>query len=72
VVGTSVLTIPPYPVGAPIEVIMSYDVDGVIHVEVVDRTSGAHLGEFEIDREANLDNAEVEKMRAAMATLGVS
>jgi molecular chaperone DnaK len=72
VVGKSLLTIPSYPAGAPIEVIMSYDIDGVIHVEVVDSTSGKHLGEFEIDREANLDQAEVERMRTAMSALGVS
>jgi molecular chaperone DnaK len=72
VVGKSLLTIPPYPAGAPIEVIMSYDIDGVIHVEVIDSTSGQHLGEFEIDREANLDQAEVQRMRASMRALGVS
>jgi molecular chaperone DnaK len=72
VVGKSLLTIPPYPAGAPIEVIMSYDIDGVIHVEVVDRTSNQHLGEFEIDREANLDQTEVQRMRTAMSALGVS
>jgi molecular chaperone DnaK len=72
VVGKSLLRIPPYPAGAPIEVIMSYDIDGVIHVEVIDSTSGQHLGEFEIDREANLDQAEVEQMRTSMSALVVS
>jgi molecular chaperone DnaK len=72
VVGKSLLKIPPYPAGAPVEVIMSYDIDAVIHVEVVDRTTNQHLGEFEIDREANLDQAQVKQMRIAMNALEVS
>jgi molecular chaperone DnaK len=67
VVGSTVLTIPPYPKGAPIEIVMSYDFDGMIHVGVVDLTTNENLGEFEVDREANLDKADVERMRQAMA-----
>lgn len=71
IIGESRLTIPPYPAGAPIEVVMAYDIDGMIHVEVIDRTSGRHLGEFEIDRQSNLDRKEVDTMRRAMTKLGV-
>lgn len=71
VIGESVLKIPPYPAGAPVEIIMAYDLDGMIHVEVIDRTSDQYLGEFEIDRQANLDKDDVATMRALMSTLEV-
>lgn len=71
IIGESRLTIPPYPAGAPVEIVMSYDIDGMVHVEVIDRTSDQHLGEFEVDREANLDRDDVERMRRAMSTLRV-
>ena len=71
IIGESVLKIPAYPVGAPVEIVMAYDIDGMIHVEVIDRTSDQHLGEFEIDREANLDRDDVQRMRQTMSKLGV-
>jgi molecular chaperone DnaK len=70
-VGHSTLTIPPYPAGAPVEVIMSYDIDGMIHVEVVDLTSGSHLGEFELERAANRGGAELEAMADAVRRVEV-
>ena len=47
---------------------MSYDIDGVIHVELFDVTNRSSLGEFELDRPYNLDKTEVEKMRTELAT----
>ncbi len=66
IVGSSLLKLPPYPRGAPVEIVMSYDFDGMIHVGVVDLTAQVHLGEFEVDREANLGKADVERMRRAL------
>jgi molecular chaperone DnaK len=71
-IGESLLTIPPYPRGAPVEVILSYDIDGMIHVEVIDGTSGQPLGEFEIDRVANLSPEQREQMRAHMQSVSVN
>lgn len=71
-IGESLLTIPPYPRGAPVEVILSYDIDGMIHVEVVDGSSGQALGEFEIDRVANLSDEQRAAMTAQMRTLAVN
>jgi molecular chaperone DnaK len=71
-IGESLLTIPPYPRGAPVEVILSYDIDGMIHVEVIDGTSGQPLGEFEIDRVANLTPEQREQMRAHMQSVSVN
>jgi molecular chaperone DnaK len=58
-VGESVIAIPQYPKGAPFEVFYSYDVDGIIHVEVKDATTGKWLGEFELERPDNLGPAEL-------------
>lgn len=54
-IGESTLKLPGYPKGAPIEVTYSYDLDGIVHVEVKDLTSGEWLGEFEVERPDNLD-----------------
>lgn len=58
-VGDGTIDIPRYPKGAPFEVSYSYDVDGVIHVEVKDVTTGKRLGEFELERPDNLNAAEL-------------
>jgi molecular chaperone DnaK len=70
--GNSTLRIPPYPAGAPIRVVLSCDIDGILHIEVFDLTGNTSLGEFEIEREANLGQAEVNKMRDAVARVEVS
>ncbi|HEY8473921.1 MAG TPA: Hsp70 family protein [Natronosporangium sp.] len=59
---------PGLPRNAPLKVTMSYDIDGVIHVELFDVTNRTPLGEFELDRPYNLDRAEVEKARTELAT----
>lgn len=59
IIGSSILTMPPYPEGAPLEVIYAYDPDQTIYIEVIDKTANQSLGTFEIDRAANLTAAEV-------------
>jgi molecular chaperone DnaK len=59
---------PGLPRNSPLKVTMSYDIDGVIHVELFDVTNRAPLGEFELDRPYNLDRTEVDKMRTELAT----
>ena len=54
-----------------IRVVLSCDIDGILHIEVFDLTGGKSLGEFEIERDANLDQDDVEKMRDALARLVV-
>ena len=58
-IGKSVLRIPPYPKGAPIEIIYYYDIDQTVGIEVFDLTANTSLGTFEIDRTANLDEKQV-------------
>jgi len=71
ILGSSVLKIPPHPKESPIKVIFSCDIDGILHIEVVDLVDNKSLGEFEIDRAQNLDRAEIDRMRAALSNLDV-
>lgn len=59
---------PGLPRNSPLKVTMSYDIDGVIHVELFDVTNRTPLGEFELDRPYNLDKTEVDMMRTELAT----
>lgn len=71
VIAETTITIPPYPAGAPVEVTMSYDIDNVIQVEVVDLTTNTRLNEFEIDYLNNRKPDEVREMRAALVRVEV-
>ncbi|MFE7434699.1 Hsp70 family protein [Streptomyces tendae] len=66
-VGESTIEIPQYPKGAPFEVVYSYDVDGIIHVEVKDGTTGKWLGEFELERPGNLSQTELSEFSDRVA-----
>jgi len=59
VVGESTCRLPPYPRGAPMEVKMSFDIDGVIHAEIFDATTGKKIGDMEIDRVSNLTASQI-------------
>ena len=56
---------------SPIEVTFSCDIDGILHIEVVDLVDGQYLGEFEIDRARNLDRDEIDRMRDSLSNLDV-
>ena len=56
----SSVPIPPYPAGAPIEVIFAYDVDQTVFVEVTDLTAGACLGTFEVRNVANMTPEQID------------
>ncbi|MGY0236881.1 Hsp70 family protein [Longispora urticae] len=72
VLHRSVLALPPgLPDEAPIRVVMSYDVDGVAHVETIDATHDRPLGAVALDRPANLDGDRLAASEAALAHLGV-
>ncbi len=59
IIGSSILSIPPYPKGSPVEVIYAYDPDQIIFIEVIDKVTDRSLGTFEIDRTANMSDQEV-------------
>lgn len=69
VVGVARIAIPPQPDSRGVDIVISYDEEGLIHVGVVDTETDLPLGELEIDRQANLDAQEVDRMRAALRAL---
>jgi molecular chaperone DnaK len=69
--GESTLRLPPYPADAPIEIVFSCDIDGILHIEVMDLTAKRSLGEFEIDRVANLDESAIRQMTNSVAQIEV-
>jgi hypothetical protein len=50
---------------------MRYDVNGIVHLELFDETNDRPLGEIELDRPFNLDQADVDRMRRAMRDLEI-
>lgn len=52
-----------HPAGAPMEYLFSYDVDGLLHVEINDLTTGDYIGELEVVRTENLSQEEIDKFR---------
>jgi molecular chaperone DnaK len=69
IVGSAWVAIPPRPESLLIDIVMSYDEDGMIGVSVVEAESDRPIGEFGIDRQANLDEQEVDRMREALRVL---
>lgn len=72
VIGRGTMKLPPYPRGAPIEVVIGYDDNAVIHVHVFDRTSDTMLGEMKIERQSNLTEAEVEVLTRRVGQTSIS
>ncbi len=71
VIGSSTLSIPPYPKGSPVEIIYAYDPDQTIFVEVVDKVAGKSLGTFEIERTANLSDEQVKNATSIVSNASV-
>lgn len=74
VIGEATISMPPYPKGAPLEVIFEYDLDGQIRVSVKDLTADRMLDEsFTVFvRKANLLPEVVEQKRVAFAKVTVN
>jgi molecular chaperone DnaK len=59
-IGTGTIRLPgTYPAESPMQVSMSYDRDGIVHVYVHDLVANRPLGELRIERQSNLDPREV-------------
>jgi len=73
VVGESTISIPAYPKGAPIMIVLGYDVDQIIRVRVTDLTPNPplDLGEFSIDRTANLAEDEIEALKRRISGISL-
>ena len=61
IIGTSMLSIPAYPKGSPVEVVYAYDPDQTIFIEVIDKVTNKSLGTFEIERLSNMNEKQVSK-----------
>ncbi len=71
IVGSAHIPIAPSQYAVKVDVVLGYDSEGMIHVTVVDANSGESLGEFHVDRQANVDAEEVYRMRQALQNLGL-
>ncbi len=71
VVGSARIDVPPSTDSVEVEVVIGYDEQGLIGVRVANAGNGAALGEFSIDRQANIDAAELRRMRQSLQTLNV-
>ncbi len=70
-IGEAELVIPPYPQGAPIRIQLSYDVDAIIRVRVIDLTPTppCDLGEFSISRSSNIADSELDALKKRISSL---
>jgi len=73
-VGEATISIPPYPKGAPVEIILDHDLNGQIVVTVKDLTANKMLDSFSVrlTRENNLLPEVVEQKRIALTNLTVN
>ncbi len=69
IVGSARMPVPPSEESVEVEVLIGYDEQGLIGVRVADPHTGVPLGEFSIDRQANVDVQEIERMRQSLQTL---
>jgi len=72
IIGDEVLTIPPYPAGAPVDVTFAYDIDQTVFIEVTDLTAGQSLGNFEVNNVSNMDGEERDRAAGKIRILEVS
>lgn len=69
--GACSMKIPPHPASSPVKVIVNYDIDQIIHVELYDVTDKRSLGEFEIERPGNLGQDEMQEFLGIVRNLGI-
>lgn len=71
IIGESMVTFPPVPADTQIKIVMSYDVNGIVHVTVSNGDSGENWGEMEIVRKSNLSDNDIQKKIDAMKDLNI-
>lgn len=70
-IGNTILKLQPKPMGYPIEVTISCDIDAIIHVHVFDAEDNLDLGEMNIDRTVNMSQPEMEKAQIRVGKLNI-
>ncbi len=71
-IGEQTFAIPPYPKGAPFEVVYAYDIDQTVSIEIHDRTSGRPVGTFEVDNVATMAEQDVVDATNRMRLLDIT
>ena len=71
VIGSSTLSIPPYPKGSPVEIIYAYDPDQTVFIEVIDKVTNQSLGTFQVDRASNLTADQVARATGVVGRANV-
>ena len=72
IVGEGMMPLPPYPKNAPLEVFFAYNINQIVHITVVDKTTKKPIGELKIDRKANLKESEVVALQRKMNDLAIN
>lgn len=71
IIGETELKLRPKPIGSPIRVVISCDINSIIHVSVIDLTDNEDLGEMKIERVSNLSKEEVQKAQNKLGKLNI-
>lgn len=71
IIGKTQLIFDPKPVGYPVRIVMAYDINGQIHISVKDGMTGQNIGEFNIERAANLTEAEIDDKKNVIDSIDV-
>jgi len=71
VIGKAMIPLTPRPYIYSILMSMQYDIDGIIHVRVLDLVDGADLGELKIERDANLTEDDVRKKKNIIGDMNI-
>lgn len=71
IVGVAELKLPPRPAGMPLRIVMEYDINGIIHITVIDEDANESLGEMTLDRRSNLSEKQIKDKIDRMAEIEV-
>lgn len=71
VIGESSLRLRPKPKGSPVRVVISCDINAIIHVSISDLTDNENLGEMSIDRSSNMSADEKEEAHRKIGKLNI-
>ncbi|MFI3250431.1 MAG: Hsp70 family protein, partial [Eubacteriales bacterium] len=69
IIGKAEVKLPPKPAGTDLNIIMSYDTNGIIQVLVELPETGENLGHMKIDRSSNLSDSEINSKINRLATI---
>ncbi|MFD1850966.1 Hsp70 family protein [Oceanobacillus bengalensis] len=72
IIGNTTISLPEkLPIDSPIEIKISYDQNGIVHVKAKDSYHHVELGEFTIERQSNLTKQEFQQKQQELLSLEV-